>query len=97
MWCSSTSQNCARWRSEEHTSELQSPCNIVCRLRLEKKAGGVFDHCQTVSPAKLQARFHLRAQAEQGHSNDGTRTWRNAGGQCIGVKVEGGRIDVAED
>src|SRR5215467_6102602 len=24
-------------RSEEHTSELQSPCNIVCRLRLEKK------------------------------------------------------------
>src|SRR5205807_4080171 len=25
------------WRSEEHTSELQSPCNIVCRLLLEKK------------------------------------------------------------
>src|SRR5256885_8391966 len=24
-------------RSEEHTSELQSPCNIVCRLLLEKK------------------------------------------------------------
>src|SRR5688500_19975553 len=28
---------CARWRSEEHTSELQSPCNLVCRLLLEKK------------------------------------------------------------
>src|SRR5256885_13002853 len=32
---------CAAWalrrRSEEHTSELQSPCNIVCRLLLEKK------------------------------------------------------------
>src|SRR5688500_19641360 len=28
-------------RSEEHTSELQSPCNLVCRLLLEnKKSGG---------------------------------------------------------
>src|SRR2546426_7007825 len=31
----------AKWlvlkRSEEHTSELQSPCNLVCRLLLEKK------------------------------------------------------------
>src|SRR5256885_12306173 len=26
-----------RIRSEEHTSELQSPCNLVCRLLLEKK------------------------------------------------------------
>src|SRR5688500_19172032 len=35
-------RNCfAGWfvsaRSEEHTSELQSPCNLVCRLLLEKK------------------------------------------------------------
>src|SRR3989454_6012888 len=29
--------NSATTRSEEHTSELQSPCNIVCRLLLEKK------------------------------------------------------------
>src|SRR5256885_10634496 len=29
-----------RWRSEEHTSELQSPCNLVCRLLLEKKTNG---------------------------------------------------------
>src|SRR6266850_352781 len=28
---------CTRRRSEEHTSELQSPCNLVCRLLLEKK------------------------------------------------------------
>src|SRR5256885_10707934 len=28
-------------RSEEHTSELQSPCNLVCRLLLEKKK---YDH-----------------------------------------------------
>src|SRR5256885_13204941 len=27
----------SRTRSEEHTSELQSPCNLVCRLLLEKK------------------------------------------------------------
>src|ERR1022692_2591646 len=27
-------------RSEEHTSELQSPCNLVCRLLLEKKSRG---------------------------------------------------------
>src|SRR2546426_3190438 len=28
---------CYDSRSEEHTSELQSPCNLVCRLLLEKK------------------------------------------------------------
>src|ERR1039457_7420396 len=33
------------WRSEEHTSELQSPCNLVCRLLLEKKTdGGLKNH-----------------------------------------------------
>src|SRR2546426_6848402 len=30
-------QHGRRVRSEEHTSELQSPCNLVCRLLLEKK------------------------------------------------------------
>src|SRR5256885_11458541 len=40
-------------RSEEHTSELQSPCNLVCRLLLEKK---------TYSPALL-ARSHCRDTA----------------------------------
>src|SRR2546426_4288969 len=30
------------YRSEEHTSELQSPCNLVCRLLLEKKLLGAF-------------------------------------------------------
>src|SRR5256885_7258810 len=32
-----THSNSAARRSEEHTSELQSPCNLVCRLLLEKK------------------------------------------------------------
>src|SRR5256885_5330144 len=36
-------------RSEEHTSELQSPCNLVCRLLLEKK--------------KNPSRVHLGRQA----------------------------------
>src|SRR5256885_12878035 len=31
-------------RSEEHTSELQSPCNLVCRLLLEKKKHTADDH-----------------------------------------------------
>src|SRR2546426_4070640 len=30
-------------RSEEHTSELQSPCNLVCRLLLEKKKNNTID------------------------------------------------------
>src|SRR2546426_5292978 len=32
-------------RSEEHTSELQSPCNLVCRLLLEKKKKKKNNHC----------------------------------------------------
>src|SRR5256885_3600437 len=31
-------------RSEEHTSELQSPCNLVCRLLLEKKKKRRYNH-----------------------------------------------------
>src|SRR5256885_6063666 len=37
-------------RSEEHTSELQSPCNLVCRLLLEKKKKNYHHH---PSPASL--------------------------------------------
>src|SRR5256885_5555039 len=50
--------NCRLWRtspllpfqrrSEEHTSELQSPCNLVCRLLLEKKKQMPTSH--TASP-----------------------------------------------
>src|SRR2546426_2410196 len=38
-------------RSEEHTSELQSPCNLVCRLLLEKKI--IFPSSKTQSPAEI--------------------------------------------
>src|SRR2546426_1616255 len=34
-------------RSEEHTSELQSPCNLVCRLLLEKKKKKTSDQPRT--------------------------------------------------
>src|SRR5256885_12394434 len=35
------------YRSEEHTSELQSPCNLVCRLLLEKKKTTNSTHAYT--------------------------------------------------
>src|SRR5256885_12000168 len=36
-WCDACQRRHLDARSEEHTSELQSPCNLVCRLLLEKK------------------------------------------------------------
>src|SRR5256885_8760356 len=36
-------------RSEEHTSELQSPCNLVCRLLLEKKKQNHPPHAERVA------------------------------------------------
>src|SRR2546426_7990697 len=36
-WWRSPRLSASLKRSEEHTSELQSPCNLVCRLLLEKK------------------------------------------------------------
>src|SRR2546426_3425211 len=38
----------SRGRSEEHTSELQSPCNLVCRLLLEKKKKSLIEAEVTV-------------------------------------------------
>src|SRR2546428_10193174 len=35
------------WRSEEHTSELQSRSDLVCRLLLEKKKASTAAHCTT--------------------------------------------------
>src|SRR5256885_12320843 len=36
-------------RSEEHTSELQSPCNLVCRLLLEKKNNDHSMRCDSIA------------------------------------------------
>src|SRR2546426_9156236 len=45
-------------RSEEHTSELQSPCNLVCRLLLEKKKYGRFRVDE----------FRCRSRADERHA-----------------------------
>src|SRR5256885_9198732 len=58
-------QGCASMlsdRSEEHTSELQSPCNLVCRLLLEKKKLKQ-RHCERLplsSRRPPQSTYHLR-------------------------------------
>src|SRR5256885_7790511 len=44
-------------RSEEHTSELQSPCNLVCRLLLEKKKNIIY-----VSPLSASRRYVCRTR-----------------------------------
>src|SRR5258708_21617759 len=46
----SATSRCAGRRSEEHTSELQSPDHIVCRLLLEKK-NHLSLHHQSIGPA----------------------------------------------
>src|SRR5256885_2582260 len=38
-------------RSEEHTSELQSPCNLVCRLLLEKKKYSAHASTAAITPS----------------------------------------------
>src|SRR5256885_4220927 len=46
------------YRSEEHTSELQSPCNLVCRLLLEKKKITPEPICRTTTPPTARAPLH---------------------------------------
>src|SRR5256885_3741247 len=44
-------------RSEEHTSELQSPCNLVCRLLLEKKKNNQIQST-SISSLKVQVSYY---------------------------------------
>src|SRR5256885_12253836 len=50
-------------RSEEHTSELQSPCNLVCRLLLEKKKNNTIhaktSHTTTLNKSSASNRVHI--------------------------------------
>src|SRR5437762_5641641 len=48
-------------RSEEHTSELQSPMYLVCRLLLEKKKQGYRTPARSRSPREDACRIILRA------------------------------------
>src|SRR5256885_6250745 len=45
-------------RSEEHTSELQSPCNLVCRLLLEKKKKKQHNNLHSASPTPQSRLFY---------------------------------------
>src|SRR5256885_5656796 len=45
-------------RSEEHTSELQSPCNLVCRLLLEKKKNNIIiDNLSSAHPERRSLHY----------------------------------------
>src|ERR1039457_3165028 len=53
----------SRKRSEEHTSELQSPCNLVCRLLLEKKKinnQGTLGTCRNAPPIEIRRERRIR-------------------------------------
>src|SRR2546430_9846358 len=50
-------------RSEEHTSELQSQSNLVCRLLLEKKLGGCHAGWLSVQPASPVMSHASRARS----------------------------------
>src|SRR5256885_3528171 len=58
-----TNSHWTRDRSEEHTSELQSPCNLVCRLLLEKKKKtyGIMIFCEQLNNITTDAEvcFHI--------------------------------------
>src|SRR5437667_1121867 len=56
MPCSFPFQSCKAWRSEEHTSELQSHHDLVCRLLLEKKKTSYTDPTPP-RPARTQASY----------------------------------------
>src|SRR5256885_3292664 len=53
-------------RSEEHTSELQSPCNLVCRLLLEKKNKRFPQTIGSVQTSRSQ-RLQKRCSEHHGH------------------------------
>src|SRR6266566_6524474 len=47
-------------RSEEHTSELQSPCNLVCRLLLEKKKNKKSSQTSTTKKKKKKTKNNMQ-------------------------------------
>src|SRR5256885_6775440 len=70
----------ALWlRSEEHTSELQSPCNLVCRLLLEKKK---------------QHHVRGRILLPTPHSRDASRTLPRAGYSSVHLVLETLRVQL---
>src|SRR5256885_2856525 len=54
-------------RSEEHTSELQSPCNLVCRLLLEKKKNAPTRHADLSAVHQGNGPHHPCEHSQQQH------------------------------
>src|ERR1022692_1817935 len=71
-------------RSEEHTSELQSPCNLVCRLLLEKKKR---NYRRTMERGREPARI-LRSLTPQGRNHSPALVARPAS-RAVHVAGEG--------
>src|SRR2546430_3665082 len=58
---------CVTSRSEEHTSELQSQSNLVCRLLLEKKKKHSFCHRITMGTTPIYRRRRMHALSHCDH------------------------------
>src|SRR5258708_29563591 len=58
----------AKWRSEEHTSELQSPDHLVCRLLLEKKKNDLLRERKESFRVRGKHRFHLPTALQTRHA-----------------------------
>src|SRR5258706_2176948 len=76
-----------RWRSEEHTSELQSLTNLVCRLLLEKKTSHALHEQQAVQIECLKYGGGRALVVDVVHGGDETspillRTWQS---HCTGI------------
>src|ERR1022692_2488609 len=72
------------YRSEEHTSELQSPCNLVCRLLLEKKKreerhATRARHAPRAVRAQPQSRRRRRARLRGSHHPAPRHVFRERG------------------
>src|ERR1022692_4809030 len=71
-WWRQRRSRCRRkTRSEEHTSELQSPCNLVCRLLLEKKNKQVSSHIVDVQRGAGETGSGSSAGLAAAHSRSG--------------------------
>src|SRR2546422_8220850 len=76
------------WRSEEHTSELQSRLHLVCRLLLEKKKKNGIDAFLR-HPARTLERHATRGHRRVGPAGAAARAGRNGGPWACGLRMGG--------
>src|SRR5256885_10800566 len=80
-------------RSEEHTSELQSPCNLVCRLLLEKKkrhgdhrpTPGAMPNAPSIHEYLIFSQRIAYHRSCLGHAYPGTRHWYTKVVMCLRI------------